>query len=187
MPENEFRYGDLEFRQSDDGLGVVVGTVIRYGDVATLPWGTEEFKAGAFGDFRSPKVKVNRMHQRTQMLARLGGRLEIDDTPERMKYELSLPDTTTGRDTATELMEGLLTGSSLEFRSIEDTVNEDSQHRVISKAQLFGFGIVDEPAYPGSVAQMRSWNEYSMYHYGETHWEPIEKSEPPPRRYYIVG
>ena len=41
---NEFRYGALEFRETDDGLGVVVGTVIRYGDVATLPWGTEEFK-----------------------------------------------------------------------------------------------------------------------------------------------
>ena len=39
MPENEFRYGDLEFRQSEDGLGVVVGTVIRYGDVAKLPVG----------------------------------------------------------------------------------------------------------------------------------------------------
>ena len=62
---NEFRYGDLEFRQSDDGLGVVVGTVIRYGDVATLPWGTEEFKAGAFTFGRLPhasKIKANRMH-----------------------------------------------------------------------------------------------------------------------------
>ena len=34
--KNEFRYGDIEFRQSDDGLGVVVGTVIRYGDVAKI-------------------------------------------------------------------------------------------------------------------------------------------------------
>ena len=46
--KNEFRYSDLEFRQDENGLGVVTGTVIRYGDVATLPWGTEEFKAGAF-------------------------------------------------------------------------------------------------------------------------------------------
>ena len=79
---NEFRYGDLEFRQDDNGLGIVTGTVVRYGDVATLPWGTEEFKAAPFGDFRSVKIKANRMHQRTQMLGRLGGRLEIDDNEE---------------------------------------------------------------------------------------------------------
>ena len=160
MPEHEFRYGDVEFRQGDDGLGVVVGTVIRYGDVATLPWGTEEFKAGAFGDFRSLKVKANRMHQRTEMLARLGGRLSVDDDDAAMSFRVSLPDTTAGRNTATELREGLLTGASLEFRAIEDTVNEDTGHRIVSKAQLFGFGIVDEPAYPGSVASMRAWGEY---------------------------
>ena len=69
---NEFRYGALEFRETDDGLGVVVGTVIRYGDVAQIgPNLTEEFKAGAFGDYASPRLKVNRMHQRTQILARL--------------------------------------------------------------------------------------------------------------------
>ena len=184
MPENEFRYGDVEFRQGDDGLGVVVGTVIRYGDVAQIGGFTEEFKAGAFGDFRNPKVKANRMHQRTQMLARLGNRLEIDDTDERMKYELSLPDTTAGRDTATELAEGLLTGSSLEFRAIEETFNEDTQHRVISKAQLFGFGVVDEPAYPDSGATMR-WPEYRAA-LGLVVQEPAPKPKPVTTRRFLM-
>ena len=70
VPENEFRYGAVEFRQNDDGLGMVVGTVIRYGDVATLPWGTEEFKAGAFENVESADLIANRMHQRTQPIAR---------------------------------------------------------------------------------------------------------------------
>ena len=59
--KNEFRYSDLEFRQDENGLGVVTGTVIRYGDVATLPWGTEEFKAGAFTG-RMEDLIANRMH-----------------------------------------------------------------------------------------------------------------------------
>ena len=174
---NEFRYADVEFRESEDGLGVVAGTVIRYGDVALLPWGTEEFTAGAWGDFRSSKVKANRMHQRTQMLARLGGRLEIEDDDERMAFTFSLPDTTTGRDTATEMREGLLTGASLEFRAVKETVNEETGHRIITRAKLFGFGIVDEPAYPGSVAQMRSWTEYRT-EYGLYVPEPATQPEP---------
>ena len=94
----------MEFRQDDDGLGVVVGTVIRYGDVAKLPWGTEEFKAGAFENVESADLIANRMHQRTQpMLARTGAGLKVMDDDAAMRAEVSLPDTTAGRDTATEL------------------------------------------------------------------------------------
>ena len=148
MPENEFRYGDVEFRQGDDGLGVVVGTVIRYGDVAKLPWGTEEFKAGAFENVESEDLIANRMHQRTQPIARTGAGLVVVDGPEEMRAEVTLPDTTFGRDTATELSLRILRGLSLEFRAIEDTVNEDTEHRVISKAEMFGFGVVDQPGLP---------------------------------------
>ena len=164
MPENEFRYGDVEFRQDDDGLGVVVGTVIRYGDVAKLPWGTEEFKAGAFENVESEDLIANRMHQRTQPIARTGAGLVVVDGPEELRAEVTLPDTTFGRDTATELSLRILRGLSLEFRAIEDTVNEDTEHRVISKAEMFGFGVVDRPAYPGSVASMRAWGEYRTAH-----------------------
>ena len=160
MPENEFRYGDVEFRQGDDGLGVVVGTVIRYGDLAKLPWGTEEFKAGAFENVESADLIANRMHQRTQPIARTGAGLKVMDDGEALRAEITLPDTTAGRDVANELGLRLLRGLSLEFRAIEDTVNEDTQHRVVSKAEMFGFGVVDRPAYPGSVASMRAWGEY---------------------------
>ena len=45
-----------------------------------------------------------------------------------------------------------------------------------------------KPAYPGSVAQMRSWNEYRMHHYGEADFDFELISEPKStRRYYIVG
>ena len=69
MPETEFRYGALEFRETEGGVGVVTGTIIRYGDRATFPWGTEEFKPGAFGSLDGAVFKANRMHQRDQPLA----------------------------------------------------------------------------------------------------------------------
>ena len=43
-------------------------------------------------------------------------------------------------------------------------MNQETGHRIISKAKLYGFGVVDRPAYPGSVAAMRSWNEYRLAH-----------------------
>ena len=171
MPETEFRYGALEFRETEGGVGVVTGTIIRYGDRATFPWGTEEFKPGAFtGNYMLP-IYANRMHLREEPLAAMdtlveleGAHLRIDDNDERMFAEITLPDTTHGRNVAVEVSPSvrLLRGLSLEFRSIEDTVNEDTAHRVISKARLFGFGVVDRPAYPGSVAAMRSWAEYRL-------------------------
>ena len=70
MPENvsEFRYSDFEYRQNEQGQGVISGSVINYGDVAKFPWGSEEFKAGAFGDIRRATRWVNRMHERSQPL-----------------------------------------------------------------------------------------------------------------------
>ena len=41
------RYVELRF----DGENVIEGTLMRYGDTATLPWGEKErFESGAFGD-----------------------------------------------------------------------------------------------------------------------------------------
>ena len=36
--------------------------------------------------------------------------------------------------------------------------------RVIKQARLYGWGVVDKPAYPQSVAAMRSWEEYRSAH-----------------------
>ena len=91
MAENEFRYADFEYRQAENGLGIVTGTIIRYGDVAKLPWGTEEFKAGAFGDLQRRTVYANRMHMREQPLGWLGTQLTIDDDDqEQMKTQAYL-------------------------------------------------------------------------------------------------
>ena len=160
---NEYRYVDLELRQSEDGRPVIAGTIIRYGDVATFPWGTEEFVAGAFRGNYAPLVYANRMHERSQPLGVLGENLRIVDDEESMRAELELPDTSYGRDTEVEVKLRILRGLSLEFRSIEDTINQEKQHRRISQAYLFGYGVVDRPAYPQSVIA-RSWQEYRSAH-----------------------
>ena len=179
MPErerrfNNFDYDDFEYRVTDDGLGVVTGTVIRYGDVANILWFTEEFRAGAF-EGRMDDMLANRMHQRTQPLARSGGGLTVTDSSERMTAEVTLPDTTCGRDTSVEVAKKLLRGLSVEFKSIKDEYDYEKDHRVVIEARMYGFGIVDTPAYPDSVAKMKRWQEYRDYYYG-----PEPEPEPTP-------
>ena len=168
MPENlsEFRSTPVEFREAEGTPGIASGIVIRYGDEASFAHGLKErFEAGAFGDLRDQDLRVNRMHLRHQPLARSnsgnperGGMLTLDNDLARMYAEILMPDTQLGRDTCTELRLKLLRGLSLEFRSlVEDMINGV---RVIKRAKMFGFGVVDQPAYPGSMAEMRSWEQY---------------------------
>ena len=98
------------------------------------------------------------MHQRHQILARIGAGYTLANTDAALNSEVALPDTTAGRDTAYEVKNRLLRGKSMEFRSLKDRVEDGV--RIISDAIYYGEGIVDLPAYRGSFAQMRSWDEY---------------------------
>ena len=188
MPENitEYRYVPLEYRakedrQDGDPLGTLTGTVMSYGDVATLPWGTEEFAAGAFGDLTKAELWANRMHQRTQPIAtNLETSLRYVDTKDALKTEIDLPPTTSGRDVEMEVKLGLLRGLSIEFQTIADELNYETGHRKVTQARLFGWGVVDRPAYPRS--KVNRWEEYLEYaerraHYGD---EPGPGPQPVP-------
>ena len=96
-----------------------------------------------------------------------------------MRAEVTLPDTTAGRDTAVEVAKRLLRGFSLEFRALKDSINPKG-HRIITEGRLFGFGVVDLPAYPDSVASMRSWGEYRTK-YGLSVPQPETK-----RRHFLM-
>ena len=162
MPEFEYRYGPLEFREKEGGMGAVAGTVMRYGDVATLPFGQERMLPGAFGDLSTAELYANRMHQRDQPLANTYAGLRIDDNVDRLAGEVDLPNTSYGRDAQEEVKTGRLRGLSIEFRTLEDDYIDGV--RVIKQARLYGWGVVDKPAYPQSVAAMRSWEEYRSAH-----------------------
>ena len=188
MPENiteyrftELRYARRENREDGDPLGTVTGVVMRYGDRAQFPWGSEEFAAGAFGDLGKAELWANRMHERTQPLANtLEDSLRFKDTKEELTAEIDLPNTTAGRDVETEVDRGLLRGLSIEFRTVKDELNYESGHRKVTQAQLFGWGVVDRPAYPRS--KVDRWEEYLEFaerraYYGD---EPSPRVTLPP-------
>ena len=64
-----------------------------------------------------------------------------------------LPDTTAGRDAATEIRAKLFRGLSVEFRAIRQSYVDGI--RRIQEAALGAVGLVDSPSYPNSLAEVR--------------------------------
>ena len=138
-----------------EGERILTGVAIRYGDVATLPWGSERFEAGAF-DVGGSDVILNAQHARDVPLARTGGGgLELRDSPESLTIRAELPETRAADDVLTLVRGKILRGLSVEFHAKDEAMVGGV--RVIRKAILEAVGVVDRGAYPDSiVAAMRS-------------------------------
>ena len=120
-----------------------------------MPYNTEArdrrevFETGSLS--WDPKgIVVNRMHQRSSPIMRVvpiesEGRLMIDQ---------ELPDTAAGRDCASEVRSGLLTGLSVEFHAIRESFVAGV--RRIAKATLRGAAVVDAGAYESATVEARA-------------------------------
>lgn len=141
----------FEIRAEPDS-NALSGTAIRYGDVASLPWGRERFEAGAFADLASMDVILNMQHMRHRMLARTGGSgLEFSDSQEALSFRAEMPDTRDAQDALTLVRTGVLRGASIEFRATTERL--EAGVIVISRAVLVGLSLVDRPAYPASTIE----------------------------------
>ena len=150
MAAIETRFSEL--RQDADGR--LIGTVLNYGDVASVGGISERFEPGAFGDVAGLDIVLNVQHERTRPIARTAGAgLTLSDSPESLTMAVELPDTADARDTLALVKAGVLRGVSLEFQAISERFEQGV--RIISDARLTGLAIVDKPAYSESTVQAR--------------------------------
>jgi uncharacterized protein len=104
-------------------------------------------------------VVALRDHDPSKLLGRSSAgtlRLGVDGTG--LHYEIDLPDTTDGRDTAVLLERGDIRGSSFGFRMIEDEWGETEDgfpERTLLSVALRDVSPVTYPAYPDSEAALR--------------------------------
>ena len=143
--DTERRY--VEFRAEN---GVLRGTVVDYADAAQFGNFTERFLPGSI---RLDDPILNLQHDRGKPVARLGAGLSIDDGPQRMAMEATLPDTVYGREARELVAAGILRGLSIEFRAVKE--KWDGQRRTIMDAVMTGVGLVDKPAYGRSEIEAR--------------------------------
>ena len=90
------------------------------------------------------------------------GTLRMQADKEGLAYEIDLPDTTVGRDVATLLERGDITGSSFGFRTISDAWSETNDGfplRTLKEVALRDVGPVTFPAYVEASSALRSLAE----------------------------
>ena len=124
------------------GPGRLVGRILTYGERALDR--PEVFEAGAL-TWPSDGVVLNRQHARGAPIMRIvpkqvGNELTIDQ---------QIPDTTAGRDAATEIRGGLLRGLSVSFQSARQSFAGGV--RRIQSATMTAIGLVDDPSYDAPV------------------------------------
>ena len=99
-------------------------------------------------------VNLQHAQQSARRIATVGdGLLTFRDTEAALYADLRLPDTPIGREAATGVRDGKLTGWSTEYM----VLIEEHQGRVntVYRAMMVGLGLVDVPAYPGGLVSMR--------------------------------
>ena len=140
----------VEFREDTDrtGPGRLVGTVLTYGQRAKDR--AEVFEKDSLS-WPSDGVVLNRQHARGAPIMRVIPEVRGD----AIVIDQPLPDTTAGRDAATEIRSGLLTGLSVSFQA--DRQSFTAGVRRIAAAAMTAVGLVDSPSYdaPVEVRQRR--------------------------------
>ena len=140
---NEIRCS-IECREDDtrQGPGRLVGRILTYGERALDR--AELFEPGAL-TWPTDGVVLNRQHVRHSPIMRVIPTLVGDE----LRIDQTLPDTTAGRDAATEIRSGLLRGLSVSFQPSRQSFTAGV--RRITAAVLTAVGLVDSPSYDAPV------------------------------------
>ena len=140
----EIRFAEDETRESP---GRLTGTLLTYEQAAgDRP---EIFTRGAL-TWPDGGIVVNEQHNRAAPIVRASPFMVGD----ALTIDVPLPNTARGRDAATNVREGVLTGLSVEFRTQRE--GRRGHLREIRQAVLVRAGLVDKPSYSDSTVEVRS-------------------------------
>jgi len=151
-----------EIRSAGDGKLIASGVAIRYGARSKPILGrfVEEIRSGAATKTLAERdVLALHEHQMGAMLGRTSsGTLRLADSPDDLRYEIDLPDTSAGRDVATLLERGDIRGSSFGFRaipkSVKWSVSGGMALRSVGELSLHHVATTCDPAYVETSAEV---------------------------------
>ena len=148
MTDDTFLLCPIEIREdhSRSSPGILRGVLLPYGEQAkdrreifeprSLSWPKAGVVLNEQHNRQAPIMMVQPVEEGTQVL-----------------IDAQLPDTQRGRDAATLVRDGVLTGLSVEFRTLRQTLRAGVRH--IESALLTGAGLVDQGSYKAATVEMR--------------------------------
>ena len=144
----------VELRSAEDGTRTLVGyAAVFNAESGDLGGFTERVAPGAFAKtIGEADVRAVMNHDASLVLGRnRAGTLRLEEDAHGLRYEVDLPDTMTGRDVATLIERGDVSGSSFKFRVIKQewdrTEDREVPLRTLSEVALADVGPVTYPAY----------------------------------------
>lgn len=153
---------ELRIAPDKEGKSHLVGYAARFNrESLDLGGFVERIKPGAFTEaLKNSDVRALKNHDPNLLLGRASAKtLALTENSRGLKFDVKLPDTTVGRDTATEVDRGDITGCSFSFMVAEDEWTEDKDGRqvrtIVSVRELFDVGPVTFPAYPDTTVAAR--------------------------------
>lgn len=155
---------DIEMRVEDkDGEKRLQGYAAKFNKWSEdLGYFREKIAPGAFTDaIKDSDVRALKNHDPNLLLGRTSaGTLRLVENKVGLKFEVDMPNTTTGQDTLEEVRRGDITGCSFGFTVKEQSwryLEDGNVERTIVKVgELFDVGPVTYPAYPDTSVAARS-------------------------------
>jgi HK97 family phage prohead protease len=156
------RTAELRVAASDDGTRTLEG-LIPYNSLSCDIWDFRELIApGAFASALESAADVRALlnHDSTLLLGRTRSKtLTLTDSPEGLRYKLSIPNTTAGNDLFEQVSRGDLDGTSFGFRTKADSWAADGEGntiRTLLDIELIEVSPTGDPAYSESHVDLRS-------------------------------
>jgi len=154
---------DIELRVTDDDNPKITGYAAKFNKWSLDLGGfREKIQKGAFDEaIDNSDVRALKNHDPNLLLGRTSsGTLRLSTNARGLGFEVDMPDTTTGRDTITEIKRKDISGCSFSFTTAEDDWKylEDGrvERTIIKVGELFDVGPVTYPAYPDTTVAARS-------------------------------
>ena len=149
----------LEFRAGDSGNKVGGYAAVFNSETDIGGYFREIIAPGAFADALKGDVRALIDHNSGRVIGRsTAGTLRLAEDKTGLSVEIDLPDTTDGRDIATLIERGDISGMSFGFIVTKQTWDEtgDVPKRTIEAVELHEVSIVAFPAYDDTSIAMRS-------------------------------
>lgn len=165
--------------RADGAVRTITGYAAVFGQDADIGgWWVERIAPGAFRNTLNGDIRALIDHDSGRVIGRTtSGTLRLKEDERGLAVEIDLPDTQDGRDLATLVERGDISGMSFGFRVLKQEWNESIEPhiRTLLEIELYEVSAVAFPAYDATELALRSSREVKDERESEQKVEPAKQ------------